>query len=351
MYSAHSVEPEEVMAYLDGELPAERAAAVAEHVTSCPECQSVAADLQGVSRRLKAWTVEIPLGAAPRRARSPWVRRAAWSGGLVAAAVALMLVITPTHHTATWGDMARAREVEPSFLLAPPNAAPVAPNGKAIIRNASIALTTNQFDNVQKAVDEILGRRAGRVGELSTTRRPAAGRTLQATLRVPSNQLDQTLEELRRLGRVESESQGGRDVSRQAMDLDARLRNSRAAEQRLTELLRSRTGNITDVLAVEKEMTRVREEIERMDAERKNLGEEVAFAAVDLRVTEEYRGATSPQSLRGAAAEGWDTLLAGLTAAALFLLAYGPSILLWSGLLYIPARYTWRRLRPTRYRR
>jgi hypothetical protein len=350
MYSAHSVEPEEVMAYLDGELPVERGVAVAEHVKSCPECQSIAADLQGVSRRLQAWTVEAPSGAAPRRTRSPWVRRAAWCGGLVAAGLALMAVVTPSYRsTEHWADMARTRPA--AALVAQEPAVARTGSGTMIVRTASIALTSNRFDGVQAAVEELLSRRAGRVGELSTTRRPAAGRTLEATLRIPSDQLDQTLEELRRLGRVESESQGGTEVSRQAMDLDARLRNSRAAEQRLAQLLRARTGNITDVLEVEKEMTRVREEIERMDAERKSLGERVAYAAVDLKVTEEYRAATSPQSFSGAAAEGWSLLLAGLMAVALFLLSYGPSMLIWAGILYIPARFLWRRFRPTQYRR
>jgi len=349
MYSAHGVEPEEVMAYLDGELPAERAAAVAEHVKSCPECQSIAADLQGVSRRLEAWTVEAPSGAAPRRARSPWVRRGAWCSGLVAAGLALMMVFPPSHRTAR--EVTQTLTPGPSFLsMAEPQTARAA-SGAMIVRTASIALTSNRFDGVQAAVEELLSRRAGRVGELSTTRSPAAGRTLQATLRVPSDQLDATLTELRRLGHVESESQGGLDVGGKAVDLDARLRNSRAAEQRLAELLRARTGNITDVLEVEKEMTRIREEIERMDAERKTLGDRVAYAAVDLKVTEEYHGAASPQSFSGAAAEGWSILLGGVTAIALSLLSYGPSALLGIGLLYIPARYLWRRFRATQYRR
>ena len=35
------------MAYLDGELPVDRAAVVAEHLEECPECQGVAADFSG----------------------------------------------------------------------------------------------------------------------------------------------------------------------------------------------------------------------------------------------------------------------------------------------------------------
>jgi hypothetical protein len=54
----HPLEQEELMAYLDGELPASRAAAASDHLESCAECRDLAADLQSVSRRLMAWQVE-----------------------------------------------------------------------------------------------------------------------------------------------------------------------------------------------------------------------------------------------------------------------------------------------------
>src|SRR5207245_1292180 len=56
--STHPVEQEEVMAYLDGELPADRAAGVAAHLDGCAECRALAADLRGVSQQLSAWQVE-----------------------------------------------------------------------------------------------------------------------------------------------------------------------------------------------------------------------------------------------------------------------------------------------------
>ena len=54
----HSVEPEELMAYLDGELPAEQALDTAAHLEHCAECQKLAAELNEVSEILVAWQVE-----------------------------------------------------------------------------------------------------------------------------------------------------------------------------------------------------------------------------------------------------------------------------------------------------
>lgn len=56
----HPLEQEELMAYLDGELPPEKAAQASSHLETCAECRNLAADLQGVSRRLMEWQVEAP---------------------------------------------------------------------------------------------------------------------------------------------------------------------------------------------------------------------------------------------------------------------------------------------------
>src|ERR1035438_10195420 len=59
----HPIEPEELMAYLDGELTAARAAAAAAHLGECAECQGLVSELRNVSQNLQAWKVEVPESA------------------------------------------------------------------------------------------------------------------------------------------------------------------------------------------------------------------------------------------------------------------------------------------------
>jgi Putative zinc-finger len=56
----HPMEQEELMAYLDGELPADQATEALSHLELCPECQTLAADFRGLSQELMAWEVESP---------------------------------------------------------------------------------------------------------------------------------------------------------------------------------------------------------------------------------------------------------------------------------------------------
>src|SRR5690242_19119639 len=67
--SPHPVSHDELMAYLDGELSADRAGATAAHLEHCRECQSFAADLQVISRRLLDWQIDEPSSVLDARVR------------------------------------------------------------------------------------------------------------------------------------------------------------------------------------------------------------------------------------------------------------------------------------------
>jgi hypothetical protein len=223
-----------------------------------------------------------------------------------------------------------------------------------IARTAQLTLIATDVVKARTAMDEILKRHHGYTGQLNISSPSGSARTLVATLHVPAAELETGLAELRRLGHVEQESQSGEDVTRQYVDLDARLTNARNTEQRLTSLLRDRTGKMQDVLAVENEITRVRGQIETMEAQKKNLGSRVEFASVQVTVTEEYKAQLQLEPTSGwtrlgnAAVEGYRSMVGGLFGLAQFLLSVGPSLVVWSLLLFWPVRAGWRRARRPR---
>jgi len=249
---------------------------------------------------------------------------------------------------------------EPVPQAAPLPAQPTAPLDTVItreplvVRTAQIFLTTPHFATARASLEDILKRHGGHIGALHVGSPADSGQTLQATLRIPARQLDAVMSEIRQLGRVETEQQAGQEVGRQLVDLEARLANSRNAEQRLADILRRSTGKISDVLAVEKEIDRVRGDIERMEAERKNLGDQVLFATLDVRINEEYKAhinVSAPSTLgrlRNSAVEGYRNLADTLTGLAMFILSYGPALVVWAALVFFPARYAWRWFRKSR---
>src|SRR5690242_12145497 len=55
--STHPVAPEEVLAFLDGELSADRSLSISAHLEQCVECGDLATSLRKVSQSLAGWAV------------------------------------------------------------------------------------------------------------------------------------------------------------------------------------------------------------------------------------------------------------------------------------------------------
>jgi hypothetical protein len=212
-------------------------------------------------------------------------------------------------------------------------------------------VSVRNFLEARSSVDQIVKGRAGYMAQMTISSPKDASQSLSANIGIPAAQCDAALDQFRRLGRVEEERQSTEQVSSQSEVLDIRLQNARQAETRLSDILRMRTGKVSDVLEVEQEMARVREEIEHMESEQKHLNNRVAFASIDLNLTEEFQarlGGGSPLlglQVRNALVSGYHSAEGGLLDAFVFLLTVGPSLILWALILFWPARWAWRRWR------
>ena len=102
---------------------------------------------------------------------------------------------------------------------------------------------------------------------------------------LPEN-LDRFLQKIRELGELKNQTLGTEDVTKAYFDTDARLKNARVMEQRLIDMLKTKTGKVSDLLQVEKELARVREEIEKMQGELKYWDSQVQFATVTISLAE-----------------------------------------------------------------
>jgi hypothetical protein len=404
--SNHPIEHEELMAYLDGELATDRAVAAAAHLERCQECQELAAELRKISQEMMRWEVEEPASleistdiaaALEKRKREPlkaplrktWgilltPRRLAWGSGIVAAIVLFSFLgtsrlrpayqdidlTTPAREERLEGSAGKdingtpqemlrqskgigalTKKAETDDEISDGEAKPGVPTLPMIARTAGLTLTTNEFEKTRASLDEILKRYRGYLGDLKVNSPADDGRSLTATLRIPAPQLDSAMAELKKLGRVENESQGGEEVTQQYVDLEARLKNSQHTEQRLVQMLAQRTGKLQDVLKVELEIDRVRGEIEQMQAEKKELSTRVAFATLNTTINEEYHAklqAAPPSTgsrFRNAAVEGYNTVIEGLIDVGLFLFSAGPSLLVWAAILFFPVRWAWKKIR------
>ncbi|MDO8848555.1 MAG: DUF4349 domain-containing protein [Coriobacteriia bacterium] len=106
------------------------------------------------------------------------------------------------------------------------------------------------------------------------------------TVRVPAESLDAFVTGAMALGSVKYQAEDTQDVTEQHVDLTARLANLQAQEVRLRTFFDA-AQNVTDMLAIEAELNRVRQEIESMQAQVTYLERQAAMATVTIELTEE----------------------------------------------------------------
>jgi hypothetical protein len=157
---------------------------------------------------------------------------------------------------------------------------------RKLIRNARTDLEVLSFqDTVEKIT--ALAREAHGYLATSGSRKQENGKLRgEVVVKVLPDALDHFLEQLRGLGELKNQTIGTEDVSKQYFDTTARLDNARVMEQRLVEMLKKNTGKVSDLLQVEKELGRVREDIEKMQGELKFIDAQVQFATVTITLAE-----------------------------------------------------------------
>ena len=172
-----------------------------------------------------------------------------------------------------------------------------------------------------------------------------SGSVLSAMLRVPSSEYRSALAEFKSVGLVEHEEEAADEITQQHSELEARLVNAQNEEQRILLLLQNRSEKASDPGTLQRQISLLRGEIERMQTERYSSASRVTFANVSFSLWEERTpvAETIGAKLRAAAVGGLSDAFESISAILMFLASRGPLLALWAALLYFPARFFWRR--------
>lgn len=323
------------------------------------------ADLQKVSATLQRWQVEsAPATLRPPVIREqkpergfPWTRLALTFSGAVVVVLVIAAIsipnllrsrlsvqpLPPLTQTMNMGAYKPSTAAERSNSDVPT----LGQAGRMIAYQVSMTVEVKEFDPAKNRLREIMDAEGGYTAQANFVETPNQPRRANLVLRVPAARLATILNQIRELGRVKEEHLNSEEVTEQVVDLEARLHNARATEQRLIEVLNNRTGKVRDVLEVEQEIARTREQIERMEAQRQNLMKRVEMATVNLTLAEEFKAQLEPtpvgtgRQLWNALVDGYENFAGSILGIAFFLARYGLSLILWGGICWL----TWRAVR------
>jgi hypothetical protein len=155
-----------------------------------------------------------------------------------------------------------------------------------LIRNGYAQIEVDSLEATVEAVQQMAQRLGGYVTGVATQTGRERIPEATLTLRIPAARFDEALSGLQPLGKVESVNVTSEDVGEEYVDIGVRLENGRRLERRLLELLQTRTGKLEEVLAVERELARVREEIERHEGRLRYLRSRAAVSTLSVTLHE-----------------------------------------------------------------
>ena len=162
-----------------------------------------------------------------------------------------------------------------------------APVARKIIRNATLTLEVDQPSKALQRIASVAEARGGFVVTSDSRQQTGAKgeRTYEiitVELRVPAEQFDAALADIRAAGgSVTAQKITGKDVTEEYIDLEARLRTQRALEAQLLEIMKG-ADEVADAISVQRELTNVRTEIERVEGRRRFLENQSSLSTISV---------------------------------------------------------------------
>ncbi|MFN2475729.1 MAG: DUF4349 domain-containing protein [Chthoniobacterales bacterium] len=167
-----------------------------------------------------------------------------------------------------------------------PSAIVPADTNRKLVRNAQGELEVVSFDEAAQKIAGYATEDRGYIATSSSQKQSNGKLRGAVVVKILPEKLDAFLLKLSGLGELKNQRLGSEDVTKQYFDTDSRMKSAQVMEQRLIEILKTKTGKVSDLLEVEKELGRVRAQIEEMQGSLKYMDAQVQFATVTVTLAE-----------------------------------------------------------------
>jgi hypothetical protein len=164
---------------------------------------------------------------------------------------------------------------------------------RKIISTSRVELISDNFEEDKQKVEELvsalkLTETGGYVSQREVNGSTGGQRYGVWTVRSPLDKVDELLRSLSTVAELIKSDTSSNDVTDQFVDLSARVKNKQQEETRLLSHL-EKSGTLPDTLLLEKELSRVREEVERLQGQMNVLTAATDLATINIRLQERSR--------------------------------------------------------------
>ncbi len=153
-----------------------------------------------------------------------------------------------------------------------------------VIRTATLSVEVKSVPKAVAAARGVAEGAGGLVATENTERLDDTYETSHLVLRVPQDRFQEVLRELAGSGKLLSRTSNAKDVTDQVVDVDSRIATQRASVARVRELM-DRAEEISDVVALEGELSSRQSDLESLLAQQSSLKDRTSLATITLDLT------------------------------------------------------------------
>lgn len=169
---------------------------------------------------------------------------------------------------------------------------------RKVIRTGNLTLLVDSTEESVEYVTSLIEGKEGIIASLRVVDRGEFGKQAYVTARIPADLFLQSIQELKDIARVvEDEQISGQDITEEFVDLEAQLRNQKATETQLLQVL-NRANTVEDILNVRDRLSQVRGEIERLEGRIRYLTDQIDLATIYITISQEPTVALSLRDFR-----------------------------------------------------
>jgi hypothetical protein len=248
--------------------------------------------------------------------------------------------------TAAASPVAESHETLPGAAPAQKGALEQQPHDdRKVIRTGKLEVVVATYESARAQIEDVVKASGGYIDSTHVERADSRVSDATIVIRIPADSFESILPKLRQLGDVASETTNAADITDQYVDTEARLASDQQLEKRLLELAAAKNGNLEQILGVERELARVRGEIESYQGHLKMWNDQVSLSTLTLELSTKRAELPppSPPTLGSQTKGAFHDSVAALRGFGEWCLINGVALLPWLVLL-IPGFFIARRL-------
>ena len=157
---------------------------------------------------------------------------------------------------------------------------------RKIITNAEVFIILEDLDAGEKQLKELITQNGGLIANSDLRGTSGSQRAGRWKIRIPAANFDAFKAKVEKIGNLERSFTNSSDVTEEFYDVEARLKNKKIEEARLIQHLEKTTAKLSDILEVEKELSRVRGEVEQMQGRVNMLNNLTSLTTIDISLRE-----------------------------------------------------------------